>query len=155
MSRRPASVTRFHMLARASIAAEQSNASPSGMDSVYILASRSRRAAASRLRFSVSLAGVISASAVTRGNPYSRAASAPINTNSTACALSPAMSRSGSSGAISDTPCSHHESAHLRDLTQPILRCHPKNPGNIIHHRPVNRPYSFELGHHVEPGRLQ
>src|SRR5438093_10539471 len=62
-------------------------------------APRSRNAALNRSRFSGSRAGVMSASAVTRGNPCNRAARAPMSTNRTWCLARVVMIRSGSSGA--------------------------------------------------------
>ena len=80
----------------ASIAGEASKARPSGTDSVYTRASNARSAAESRVRFSASRAGVMSASAVTRGKPESRAARAPTSTYRTPCSAKVVTSSRGS-----------------------------------------------------------
>ena len=44
------------------------------------------------------------------------------------------ITRSGSNGAISDTPGVRHEAAHGGDLAQPVLRGKPKNARDVLHH---------------------
>src|ERR1019366_1928630 len=142
ISRRPADVTRFHSSARESADAVKSNASPSGTLSVYTRASSSWSADARCSRFSSSRAGVMSASAVKRGNPCMRAPSAPIRTYRTWFAARTAMRRSGSSALISlarsDTSRTRDEPAHVRHLAQTLDRGQAEDSRAVLEHVRVN-----------------
>src|SRR5437764_7901857 len=83
----------------------------------------------------------MSASAVSRGNPYSRAARAPIRTNSTRCLRSVRINRSGSNGATGatlDTLRSSYKPAHLGNFTKTLVRGQSQNTRHVIEDLPIN-----------------
>src|SRR5437588_69256 len=98
-------------------------------------ASSSLSAAASRARLSASRAGVMSASAVRRGKPCNRAASAPIKTYRTPWRARTPMMRSGSNAALaaasSATARRSNEAARVGDLPNPLLRRQAENARDV------------------------
>src|SRR6266480_5204819 len=114
-------------------------------------ASNSRNAAARRTRFAESRAGVMSASRVNRGNPCSRAARAPINTNSTSCRASVLNKSSGSRGAPgSDTACPMQEVSDILDLLEALLGRHPQDSRDFVQHVRSHHHARLELGMDVD-----
>src|SRR5258708_27513509 len=109
-------------------------------------ASNSRSAAARCCTLVASWAGVMSASAVIRGNPCRRAARAPISTNWTWCRASVVNNSSGSRGAPrSDTTRALQELTEVLDLLQALLGRHGEDAGHLVQHvRPDHDP-PFQL----------
>src|SRR6266550_5514174 len=119
-------------------------------------ASNSRNAAARRTRFAESRAGVMSASRVNLGNPCSRAARAPINTNSTSCRASVLNKSSGSRGAPgSDTACPMQEVSDILDLLEALLGRHPQDSRDFVQHVRSHHHARLELGMDVEVRRRE
>ena len=80
-------------------------------------------------------AGVISASAVSRGNPCNRAASAPISTKSTRCFARTLMRRSGSSRVGLTTSLRRRQkSVNVADLGKTFLRCQAEDTCHVLQH---------------------
>src|SRR6266566_2179067 len=103
-------------------------------------ASRSRSAAARRWRFSRPAAGVMSRSSVERGNPWRRAAAAPMRTKLTRCFASALRICSGSTGATtggarcSATPRLVQEPREVLQLFQALLRRKTQDTRHIVEH---------------------
>src|SRR6266566_8902986 len=103
-------------------------------------ASRSRSAAARRWRFSRPAAGVMSRSSVERGNPWRRAAAAPMRTKLTRCFASALRICSGSTGATtggarcSATPRLVQEPREVLQLFQALLRRKTQDTRHVVEH---------------------
>src|SRR5258706_6772989 len=107
-------------------------------------ASSSCSAAARRTRLVASWAGVMSASAVMRGNPCRRAARAPMSTNWTWCRASVVNNSSGSSGSPrSDTTHALRELTDVLDFLQALFGRHGEDAGHLVQH--VRPDYDLRL----------
>lgn len=105
------------------------------MASVKTRAFSSRSAAASRTKLSRLQAGVMSASAVRRGNPCRRAARAPIRTKSTWCFARILMSCSGSRGVgLATAMCCRQKSVDVSNFRETFLGRQAKNARHVLKH---------------------